>query len=104
MVRGLAATGRVISSAAAIMVAVFLGFATEADVVVKMLGFGMAVAIAARRHRGPDGPGARHHGAARAAELVAAGLAGPAAAAVPCRVDDLPEAPEVTEPERVLVG
>jgi RND superfamily putative drug exporter len=27
------------------MVAVFLGFATEADVVVKMLGFGMAVAI-----------------------------------------------------------
>jgi RND superfamily putative drug exporter len=43
--RGLASTGRVISSAAAIMVAVFLGFATEADVVVKMLGFGMAVAI-----------------------------------------------------------
>jgi RND superfamily putative drug exporter len=27
------------------MVAVFLGFATEIDVVVKMLGFGMAVAI-----------------------------------------------------------
>jgi len=27
------------------MVAVFLGFATETDVVVKMLGFGMAVAI-----------------------------------------------------------
>jgi RND superfamily putative drug exporter len=43
--RGLAATGRVISSAAAIMVAVFLGFATEVDVVVKMLGVGMAVAI-----------------------------------------------------------
>jgi RND superfamily putative drug exporter len=43
--RGLASTGRVISSAAAIMVAVFLGFATEADVIVKMLGFGMAVAI-----------------------------------------------------------
>ena len=38
-------TGRVISSAAAIMVAVFLGFATEVDVVVKMLGVGMAVAI-----------------------------------------------------------
>jgi len=45
VVRGLAATGRVISAAAAIMVAVFLGFATETDVVVKMLGFGMAVAI-----------------------------------------------------------
>ena len=46
VVRGLSHTGRVISAAAAIMVAVFLGFATEADVVVKMLGFGMAVAIA----------------------------------------------------------
>lgn len=43
--RGLAATGRVISSAAAIMVVVFLGFSTEADTVVKQLGFGMAVAI-----------------------------------------------------------
>ena len=45
VVRGLAATGRVISAAAAIMVAVFLGFATEVDVVVKQLGVGMAVAI-----------------------------------------------------------
>jgi putative drug exporter of the RND superfamily len=45
VVRGLSDTGRVISSAAAIMVAVFLGFATEVDVVVKMLGLGMAVAI-----------------------------------------------------------
>jgi len=45
VVRGLASTGRVITAAAAIMVAVFLGFATETDVVVKMLGFGMAVAI-----------------------------------------------------------
>ena len=45
VVSGLAATGRVISSAAAIMVAVFLGFATEADPVVKQLGLGMAVAV-----------------------------------------------------------
>ena len=45
VVRGLSATGRVISSAAAIMVVVFLGFATEADVVVKQLGLGMAAAI-----------------------------------------------------------
>lgn len=45
VVRGLASTGRVISAAAAIMVAVFLGFASETDVVVKMLGFEMAVAI-----------------------------------------------------------
>ena len=43
--RGLSATGRVISSAAAIMVAVFLGFASEVDVVVKQIGVGMAVAI-----------------------------------------------------------
>ncbi|HET7351773.1 MAG TPA: MMPL family transporter [Marmoricola sp.] len=45
VVRGLSSTGRVISAAAAIMVAVFLGFATEVDVVVKQLGIGMAVAI-----------------------------------------------------------
>jgi len=45
VVRGLASTGRVITSAAAIMVVVFLGFASEGDVVVKQLGLGMAVAI-----------------------------------------------------------
>ena len=45
VVRGLSATGRVITAAAAIMVAVFLGFASEVDVVVKQLGVGMAVAI-----------------------------------------------------------
>jgi RND superfamily putative drug exporter len=46
VVRGLSHTGRVISAAAAIMVAVFLGFASEVDVVVKQLGLGMAVAVA----------------------------------------------------------
>ena len=45
MVRGLAATGRVITSAAAIMVAVFLGFALDPDVTVKMMGVGMAAAV-----------------------------------------------------------
>jgi RND superfamily putative drug exporter len=45
IVRGLSDTGRVISAAAAIMVAVFLGFATETDVIVKQLGLGMAVAV-----------------------------------------------------------
>jgi RND superfamily putative drug exporter len=45
VVTGLASTGRVISMAAAIMVAVFLGFATEQDLVVKMLGVGLAVAV-----------------------------------------------------------
>jgi RND superfamily putative drug exporter len=43
--RGLASTSRVITSAALIMVAVFLGFVTEEGVVIKMIGFGMAVAI-----------------------------------------------------------
>ncbi len=43
--RGLARTGRVITSAAAIMVAVFVGFGLDPDVTVKMIGVGMAVAV-----------------------------------------------------------
>jgi RND superfamily putative drug exporter len=43
--RGLAATSGVITAAAAIMVLVFLGFATEASTLVKMLGFGLGAAI-----------------------------------------------------------
>ncbi|MDY6807763.1 MAG: MMPL family transporter [Actinomycetota bacterium] len=45
VVGGLAKTGRVITTAAAIMVAVFISFATETDIVLKMLGLGMAVAV-----------------------------------------------------------
>jgi putative drug exporter of the RND superfamily len=45
VVRGLAATGRVITSAAAIMVSVFVGFALDPDVTVKTMGLGMAVAV-----------------------------------------------------------
>ncbi|GAA1166626.1 RND superfamily putative drug exporter [Kitasatospora gansuensis] len=45
VVRGLSATGRVISSAAAIMVAVFIGFALDPDITVKMMGVGMAAAV-----------------------------------------------------------
>ncbi|MEV6927234.1 MMPL family transporter [Dactylosporangium sp. NPDC051485] len=45
VVRGLSATGRVISSAAAIMVAVFVGFGLDGDVTVKMTGVGMAAAV-----------------------------------------------------------
>ena len=44
--RGLAATSTVITTAAAVMVMVFLGFAAEAGVFFKMMGLGMAVAIA----------------------------------------------------------
>ncbi len=45
VVQGVAGTGRVISTAAAVMVVVFLGFATESDLVVRQLGLGMAVAV-----------------------------------------------------------
>ncbi|MEX5707421.1 MMPL family transporter [Parafrankia sp. FMc6] len=45
IVRGLASTGRVITSAALIMIAVFSGFALDPDVTVKMVGVGMAVAV-----------------------------------------------------------
>jgi RND superfamily putative drug exporter len=45
VVRGLGATARVISSAAAIMIAVFLGFAADPDVTVKTIGIGMAAAV-----------------------------------------------------------
>ncbi|WP_067479812.1 MMPL family transporter [Actinomadura hibisca] len=43
---GLAATGRVITSAALIMVAVFLGFALDPGLVIKQMGVGLAVAVA----------------------------------------------------------
>ncbi len=46
VVEGLAATGRTITAAAAIMVAVFTGFALAPDPTVTMLGLGMATAIA----------------------------------------------------------
>jgi RND superfamily putative drug exporter len=44
--RGLAATGRVITSAALIMVSVFLGFVANPSPAVKMFGLGLATAIA----------------------------------------------------------
>jgi RND superfamily putative drug exporter len=45
VVRGLAGTGRVITCAAAIMIAVFIGFGLDANPVVKMMGVGMATAV-----------------------------------------------------------
>ncbi|MGY1773089.1 MMPL family transporter [Blastococcus sp. SYSU D00813] len=45
VVAGLASTGRLITAAAAIMVAVFLGFATEGDLILKQVGAGLAVAV-----------------------------------------------------------
>jgi RND superfamily putative drug exporter len=46
VVRGLGATAQVITAAAFIMIAVFLGFVTSADPVVKMMGIGLATAVA----------------------------------------------------------
>ena len=42
---GLAGTARVITSAALIMISVFLAFVTNPNPIVKMMGFGMAVAV-----------------------------------------------------------
>jgi RND superfamily putative drug exporter len=44
--RGLAATGRVVTSGALIMVVVFLGFVTDPSPFVQMIGLGLAAAIA----------------------------------------------------------
>ncbi len=43
--RGLASTAGVITSAALIMIAVFLGFALDDDITIKMMGLGLAVAV-----------------------------------------------------------
>ena len=51
IVEGLAGTGRVITAAAAIMVAVFAAFIPSPDVVLKVIGVGMAVGHPHRRHR-----------------------------------------------------
>ena len=45
VLEGLASTGRVITAAAAIMIAVFAAFVPSADVVLKVIGVGMASAI-----------------------------------------------------------
>ena len=45
VVTGLAVTGRLITAAAAIMVAVFVGFASEGDLILKQMGVGLAAAI-----------------------------------------------------------
>ncbi|MBU1865108.1 MAG: MMPL family transporter [Actinobacteria bacterium] len=46
VVAGLGATAKVITAAALIMISVFLGFVTSADPVVKMMGIGLATAVA----------------------------------------------------------
>ena len=46
VVEGLGATAKVITAAALIMISVFLGFVASDDPVVKMMGIGLAVAVA----------------------------------------------------------
>jgi len=46
VVEGLGATAKVITAAALIMISVFLGFVASSDPVVKMMGVGLAVAVA----------------------------------------------------------
>ena len=45
MIHGIASTARVITSAALIMISVFLGFVLGEDPVIKMMGLGLATAI-----------------------------------------------------------
>ena len=66
ILEGLAGTGRVITAAAAIMVAVFAAFIPSPDVVLKVIGIGMAVGDLHRRHDRPDAAGAGGHAPARA--------------------------------------
>ena len=75
---GLAATAKVITAAAAIMVVVFGSFMLENDRTFKLMGTGLAVGDLPRRHHRPHAARARHHGAAGRPELVAAAVARPA--------------------------
>jgi uncharacterized membrane protein YdfJ with MMPL/SSD domain len=73
---GLAATAKVITAAAAIMVVVFGSFLFENDRSLKLMGVGLATAIFLDATIVHD-PRARNNGAARRQELVAATLARP---------------------------
>ena len=71
LAEGLARTGPVITSAAAIMIAVFAAFTLGEFVLLKMLGFALAVAVLPRRDRHPHGDRARAAAPRRPLELVA---------------------------------
>ena len=103
VIRGLAGTGRTITSAALIMVVVFGGFAFGEDPLAKMMGLGLATAIADRRQHRPAGPGAGHHEADGPGELVAAGLARPVAAGWPGTAGSPTRLTAGREPHQVAV-
>jgi MMPL family len=72
---GIKISAGVVTAAAAVMVFVFLTFATLSDGVVQGDGRGPGRGRAARRDHRPGGPAARHDEAARPLELVPAPLA-----------------------------
>ena len=77
VVEGLARTARVITAAAAIMVAVFGAFVLSGEVFLKLIGVGPCVGGPDRRHRRAHGAGAGGDAAAGRAQLVGAALARP---------------------------
>ena len=79
VVGGVAACSGVVTSAAIIMVAVFSIFATLSLIELKMIGVGLGVGGADRRHNRARHPGARRAGSAGRAQLVLPALAGVAA-------------------------
>ena len=89
---GLAATAKVITAAAAIMVVVFGSFMLEFERTMKMMGIGLAVADPPRRHHRPHAAGARDDGAARRPQLVAA-AAGSTASSRTSTSKDTPRTP-----------
>ena len=72
---GLEKTAGLITSAAAIMVVVFAAFALANVVLIRAVGFGMALAVADRRDARPAPAGARDDAPLREVELVGAGAA-----------------------------
>ena len=102
--RGLAGTGRVITSAALVMTVVFLSFVTDPSPFVKMIGLGLATAIALDATARTHGPGAGHDGAAWAGPTGGC----PDGSTGCCRTSTSPATPllpeRAPEPEPVLAG
>ena len=84
VVHGIAATGRIITGAALIIVVVFAGFAAGQLVMFQQMGFGVAVALLVDATLDSDGRRAGGDGDARTVELVSALVAGVASRAA-CR-------------------
>ena len=72
--RGISVTAGTVTSAAAIMVAVFAVFVTLQLNIIKQLGFGLAVAVFLDATRHPEHPAAGLDATARRVELVDAGV------------------------------